>query len=491
MITLAGARIVAAFFLAYLLPGFLRSRRRPEPGEGWVRVLHGFALTAACFEAVTIVLALSGHRFHYVEALVGTWFALLGYALFGGGADSLFRQLLLKVLRTIEAGRSQLGVRPLWQWVSPAYLIGGALLAVAAIHRAWFSMIYWRFETTEGYERTFSLFQTVNNNTAGPDVSVALLVPLMLFGGLDAASVVRYGDPLFSLLVCAAAGLAAFHVSRSYTAALLAFGLTAVLPVMVQNSLSKPTASQQMAALFLLVAGILAYSRRASAIAALATTALLGGLSIYPALAAGCVALAVLVDFAGRLAPGWDSLPARGVLAASFIAALGADLAKPIPDGPLQYESAARAAERIAQTFPRGEWFLVSPTHELTSVLGRGWHVELLDFLKDYDEKTVEPPDFKFPWQADIFIFVEKQPLTRTNERGGHIHGGHGMAMVNDRVVLAYGTPLGRTATQFKLARIVAAYARTHDNVSIYYQDPQLTVYRISRGPASIVAAGN
>src|SRR5215813_11690732 len=125
MITLAGVRIIAAFFLAYLLPAFLRHRRRPDLRAGWLRLVHGFALTAACFEGVSLVLALGGRGFHYVEAMVAVWLALIGYALFGGGSGSLFRQVVIKVLRMIEAGRSQLGVRSIWQLVSPAILIGG------------------------------------------------------------------------------------------------------------------------------------------------------------------------------------------------------------------------------------------------------------------------------------------------------------------------------------------------------------------------------
>ena len=35
----------------------------------------------------------------------------------------------------------------------------------------------------------------------------------------------------------------------------------------------------------------------------------------------------------------------------------------------------------------------------------------------------------------------------------------------------------------------MAAYARTHDNVSVYFEDDKLAVYRISRGPASVAAA--
>jgi hypothetical protein len=490
MITLAGVRIVAAFFLAFVLPAFLRLRRHPEPGEGWVRLIHGFALTAACFEGVALLLSFGGRGFHYVEAIVATWLALIGYALFGG-EDPLFRALVLKVLRIMEAGRSRLGVSPLWLAASPAVLTVAALVLAIFLHRAWFSLSYWRFGALQDYERTFSLFQVVNNNTASSDGSVSLLAPLMLMGGLDSASVVRYGDPLFSLLACVAGALLAYRITRRYTAALLALGLTAVLPILIEGTLDKPTAAHHMATLFWLVTATLAYSGRFSALGSLAVALYLGGFTLYPALAAGCVLAAVLVDYLGKQASGWDSALARGVLTASFVAVLGSDAAKPVPDGPFQYESAARVAEQIAQTFPRGEWFLVSPTHELTSVLGRGWHVELIDFLNEYSESTVEPPDFKFPWQADIFIFVEKQPLSRENTSGGHLHGGHGMAFIDDRVVHAYGTPLGRATTEFRLARIVAAYARTHDNVSIYYQDSQLTVYRISRGPASLTASSN
>lgn len=491
MITLAGLRIVAAFLLAFLLPAFLRTRRRPEPGESWLRMVHGFALTAACFEGIALLLSFAGRGFHYVELIIATWLALIGYALFGGGEESLLRMVVLKVLRTIEAGRSQMRARPFWQLISPAVLTAFVLLLATFLHRAWFSLRYWRFESVEGYNRTFLLFQALNSNAASSDGSVGLLVPLMLMGGLDAASVVRYGDPWFALLACIAGALLAYRITRRYTAALIAFGLVAILPVMLNGILPKPTAAQHMGTLFWLVTAILAYSGRWSAVASVAVAIWVGGFTLYPALAAACVAFAVFVDWTGRLAPGWDSAPARGVLAASFVAVLSADVARPVPEGPLQYESAARVAEQIAQTFPRGDWFLVSPTHELTSVLGRGWHIELLDFLSEYSEGTVEPPDFKFPWQADIFIFVEKEPLTAENGSGGKMHGGHGMALVDDRVVFAYGTPLGRASTEFRLARVVASYARTHDNVSIYYQDSKLTVYRISRGPASLTATNN
>jgi hypothetical protein len=101
-----------------------------------------------------------------------------------------------------------------------------------------------------------------------------------------------------------AAGLFAYRITRRYTAALLAVGFTAVLPIMLQDSLAKPGAAQQMATLFWLITGILACSRRSSAMASAVTAVLVGGVTLYPALAAGCVAAAVLVDCASRITHG-------------------------------------------------------------------------------------------------------------------------------------------------------------------------------------------
>lgn len=484
MLTMAAVRVVAAFVFAYLILPILRPLRAANPTEALWLVIERFALITAAVQISAAALAAGG--LPQATGLIAVWFLIAGWAAFGVRGSQI-RPLLLKLLRGIEAWHMGPALRMVWTSATTPAALGAALLLLVFLHRAAFSLGNWRFETLEQYERTFSLFQMAASGAQSGNSSLPLLVPLVLIGGLDAASVVRFADPLFSTLICLAAGLCAYAVSRRYTAAMLAFTFAGLLPVVLDAGIAKPSAAQQMATLFWLITLVLAYNRRLGAVASGITAVLIGGEpAIYPVLVAGCAALALVIDTGARRVNGWDSLPARVILAAGLASALVPDLARPVPDGPYQYESAAMTAERIARTFPRGQWFVVSPTHELTSVLGRGWHVELFQFLKQYSEEAVAAPDFKFPWEADIFIFVEKQPLARPNATAGRYHGGHGMAMIDDAVVQAYGTPLGRASTQWRLARLIAAFARSHDNISSYYQDDKLTVYRISKDAASL-----
>ena len=486
MMTFAGIRILAAFVIAYLLPALLRQRRKEASGQWWLLLLEGFALTTACIEVFALTLASIG--LPYAGSLMALWLVIVALAAFGV-RGSYFRPLLFKLLRRIESGHIGLSALPRWKTVTSPALLGLVLFLVIFLQRAWFSLNYWRFETLEGYERTFSLFQIVTGGAVNGNPSLPLLAPLMFIGGLDAASVVRFADPLFSTLGCVAAGLCAFALSKRYSAALLAVALMAVLPALTRASMERAGGAQQMATVFWLITATLAHQRRLSAVGSGLTAVLIGGSSaLHPLLAIGCVVSSLAIDRVTRLAPAWIAVPARAAVVLSIAMVMIMEAIRPVPDGPYQYESAAIAAEQIARTFPRGQWFVISPTHELTSVLGRGWHIELVDFLKEYSEETVAPPNFKFPWEANIFIFAERQPLTRLNDRGGLYHGGHGMATIGERSVLSYGTPLGRAATQFQLASLIAAYARSHDNVSIYHQDEKLTVYRISRGAAPLSA---
>ena len=479
----AVVRIIAAFLIAFLFPTLVRLWRNPELDERWMRLVRGAALTAALLECLALGLAARG--LHYLEAQVVVWVAVLAFALFGGGV----RSLLLQVVRAIEERRLKLVEPAVWPGFSWQGLTVFILVVLTFIERAWFPLNYWRFGSLQDYERTFSLFQIMTTTASPRDGSLPLLVPLMLMGGLDAASVVRFAGPLFATLGCVAAGLYAFRLSGRHTAGLLALALAAVLPIPFREMLGEPSAAHQLATLFWLVAGILVTRWRLSAAAAAATAILMGGgFPWHALLAAGCVAGAVLVDLAGQKMRGWDSVPARAMLTCGAALALLFELAGPVPDGPYQYESAARSAEQIARNFPRGKWFIVSPTHELTSILGRGWHIEAVEFLKQFTEASVAPPDFRFPWEADIFVFAEKRPLTVVNASGGRYHGGQGLGMIEDQAVLAYGTPLGRADTEFKLARVMAAYSRTHDNVSVYFEDDNLAVYRISPKAASITA---
>ena len=145
--------------------------------------------------------------------------------------------------------------------------------------------------------------------------------------------------------------------------------------------------------------------------------------------------------------------------------------AAPESEGPLQYESAARVARRIAKERPRNTYTIVAPTPDLAMFYGHGWHLELSAFVTQSREWQVERPGFRFPFEApETFVFVEKEPLAQP---------AIGPAMASDTPSYHYYTRAGRTSLQFQAARTMAAYARSHPGASAYYEDDRLIVYRV------------
>ena len=66
-------------------------------------------------------------------------------------------------------------------------------------------------------------------------------------------------------------------------------------------------------------------------------------------------------------------------------------------------------------------------------------------------------------------MFVEKEPLGQPT---------FSPASTFDTNSYYYYTRLGRTSLQFQAARIMASYARSHPDCSIYYEDDVIMVYR-------------
>ena len=142
-----------------------------------------------------------------------------------------------------------------------------------------------------------------------------------------------------------------------------------------------------------------------------------------------------------------------------------------------QYEAAARVAHRIAREFRTNDWIVISPGLEVAQTYGRGWHVELADFVNTHSDGQVGQPDFRFAYSAEsIFVFVEKKVLDQPAFSFAHDAGA---------APYYYNTRLGRASLEFRAARLMTAYAAAHRNVTTYYQDENVIVYRIAQPPAA------
>lgn len=70
-----------------------------------------------------------------------------------------------------------------------------------------------------------------------------------------------------------------------------------------------------------------------------------------------------------------------------------------------KYHSVVSVTESIVETFPRHSYTVVSPTDEVYSIIGHGWHEELLRFVE-----KCESEEYTLPSEY-VFVYVEKRPL--------------------------------------------------------------------------------
>ncbi len=497
--------VTGTFAAVYiLLPAWVIGRSAPSVNfREWSRhAATGFVRSSLLFLAAALVLGkLKVWMAGSAAVTYLSWVLLTAVVRDAGPFGLVIARWQLRFLKTLSwlerPVRRSLRVRPIrfprlarTDSVRPCLAL---LLGLAFWHSAAYALSNLRLQSVEAYSRLFAVQNLISGQGGNWEGSVALLAPVAFFSGADAASALRFGAVAFALMVPLAAAWCVYRFSGVAGAALLALAVTVLLGS-IHSQGSPPQASgAEIAPAFWLLA--LAFLRMSWPDALFATAV---ALFLYPGIPPGMVLLLTAVAaiaLAAWLARRWLSNSpttdlACGAVAASLLLALCLDL--PVrSDGPHQYESAARVASRIAGEFPRKEWLIISPTHELGYIGGRGWHEEISGWASSYEIDQVAAAEFRFPYQLeDVFVFVEKVPLGSAAGSGTRIHslGGH-LANGMDAAVYAYGTYPGRSSVQFKSARLMEAYARSHDNVSIYHEDGVLTVYRLRPMPPRLASA--
>ncbi len=353
-------------------------------------------------------------------------------------------------------------------------LFAGLLAVLIFGQFLWFPLNNIRFTTAYGYASSLSLGALTNGLDWRVDASTALLAPLVLASGLDVASVIRLSIPLSFLLLLAAIAYCARSYSKSPWAGAFALVLFWLYCRNAGFEAATAPGGSIWAAFFL----ILAAGAGRRSIGYSACGLLLAWLLDVPfpelfGVALGCILAGLLADGFLLLTP----QRARSYAIAALVLFGALSLTMPLQsvpaEGPLQYESAARAAAGIAREFPRNQWLIISPMHEMALTAGRGWHMELPQFLTEFQVSTVSRPEFRFPYETpDVFIFIEKRPLPQTAN----------LAVPGNPVnSFYYSTNPGRASMAFRAAQLIAAYSSSHQNSSTYFEDEYLIVQRIQQ----------
>ena len=399
--------------------------------------------------------------------------------LYDGGVSP---QALLHVMTWIEERRWQ----GLWQrWsgrLNGMHVgFGAVLLGMMTLTSlmAWlrFPLSNLRFSHGEFYWQAISLQTMMLGQNWMPDGSVAFLAPVGHLAGVDGSAVIRWIHPLASAGLAAAIAYCAWCWTGRTTPAWLAAAIYLLYRGFAEGSFAG-SGKGELAALFWVIG---AATFRASVFHGVASAVI--ALMIFQGFPSAAVPAFLVYPVAIPVGLGLEWIGSRLPVRMQTYAALATTVlictvaySRPYAaasEGPLQYESAARVASRIARERPRNSYMIVAPTSDLAMFLGHGWHLELSEFAAQSRDWPVDDPAFRFPFEtAETFIFVEKEPLAQPAISA---------AMAVDTTAYHYYTKAGRTSLQFQIARTMASYARSHPTASVYYEDDRLIVYRAVR----------
>jgi hypothetical protein len=143
----------------------------------------------------------------------------------------------------------------------------------------------------------------------------------------------------------------------------------------------------------------------------------------------------------------------------------------PIIPYKMEYNTNEEQYLRINNMLNPTEWTVVSQIEGYSIVLGRGYHVMMGDFLKDCDPEYYDPKnpylyyknDKHFDKTQDVFLFEEKNVFTTQFQSS----------------VYNYSQ---RKQQNKQLEQWVAEYKKKHSNISVFYEDKNMKIYRIHQG---------
>lgn len=155
----------------------------------------------------------------------------------------------------------------------------------------------------------------------------------------------------------------------------------------------------------------------------------------------------------------------------------------------VEYEATARITERISHEYERYTYTIVGTPQQRQVTLGDGWFVEAWVFARDATMRSARDPGYQMvsrqgvvrnapdvgflvgiPTQ-DVFITVEKKPFA-------------GPQLAADGPTEEYYfDPEKRGRIMARIYMWAEMYMRYHTDMSVYYEDDDIKVYRISRAP--------
>ena len=474
-------RLCTAFAAIFVVLPYLAMRRKGD-GSLWRTLTLGF-VQAAFFVQIS-AMVLGDWKLYLPGAAAASYMLWLGVtAVFarrrnGGPLASSLPSRGAGIARLLEFLEERPAVfAPLAgkvrQRLNTPVAAGAAVIAAAvALRGVWFALHHVRLQRLESYSRTISLHSLIRGDAWDHDPSVALLAPLAWLSGLTPDHVIRLSGGLVAAAMVLAMAFAGWRRLGTAVGAILSAAFFAATLLWLNLTPSEPGGAEWSAIFVILAVGLAGEAWGVAALALLTAALIHAGLSPVLLPAALALTMASLIGPVIGRAPAAARLVPSAAALAILVAAILTPLRPAAPEH--QYEAAARVAHRIAAEFRTNDWILVSPGLEVAQTYGRGWHVELADFVDAHTEAKLADPAFRFSSYAteSMFVFVEKRVLKQPAFSFAHDAGA---------TSYYYTTRLGRSSLEFRAARLMAAYVSAHKDATVYYEDDDLMVYRVAR----------
>lgn len=343
-----------------------------------------------------------------------------------------------------------------------------------------------------------------------PDIVGGVAAAISVVSSIAAVHVVRFLTPLAGL-----AALLTFTVAVRLTTASLAPAVSGiVVAALLLGGSAQPIASA-MAAIFIVLAILFwwraTWQRGAVWIAATATllaaviepaSLLIIGTSVSLMIVAPSVMLigagvswivaSWLTSAAGTL--GWALLasglahaivtryafrrpPLRAAFAVAVIAVAAAvNAQKTAAAHFVEYDAAARQTLDIVTQFPKYRWMIVAPVEEWSLSYGRGWHMNLHQFVEEVGSR-IDEEGYRLPYRVDeLFVFVETQPFATFASEPADVP----FEVLIDPVYRHYRSPAGRSSLQYAAHKLCERLRRQNPNTRVYFDDGRLKIYRFT-----------
>lgn len=263
------------------------------------------------------------------------------------------------------------------------------------------------------------------------------------------------------------------HNSMSMWAALLAVAGCVGGAILMMAKRNRIRGAQMLGLSILSLAIVLSYDTRIFGVPAFYAGRLSNVVGPLLTIAFGVGLAGLLAIIPSRLGLGKAALSViAGVVALSLFGAAFPTRAADEKGSYVEYESVARVTERIKDNHERFTYTIVGIPEQRQRILGEGFFVDLWVFARDAQVREAMDPTYQVPIPTtDVFILVEKVP--------------------NPGLELPPRAPTEEYYRNFKKrGRIMTTtyvwcetYMRYHDDMSVYYDDEDIRVYRIRHSP--------